>query len=147
VVLDVHIRGVKIESFSIQKLLRCIFYKKRFIEKYLCWFAHEKPYVPYKTMVEKMVELTSSSSNVYGVVNDNSNHYRSMIIDAMRMNQGDAKECSIINEEPNEDVSRFFDLLKDFYEPLKDGCTNHSKLLTVALVFIIKLDYGLSKAG
>jgi len=77
----------------------------------LCWFAHEKPYVPYKTMVEKMVELTSSSSNVYG------------------------------------DVSRFFDLLKDFYEPLKDGCTNHSKLLIVALVFIIKLDYGLSKAG
>jgi hypothetical protein len=98
-------------------------------------------------MVKKMIGSTSSSSNKHEVVDNNSNHYRSMIIDAMRMNQGDAKECSIINEEPNEDVSRFFDLLKDFYEPLKDRCTNHSKLLTVALVFIIKLDYGLSKAG
>jgi hypothetical protein len=119
VVLDVHIRYVKIESFLIQKFLRCIFYKKRFMEKYLCWFAQEKPYVPYKTMIERMVELTSSSSNVYEVVNDNSNYYRSMIMDAMRMNyQGDASECSIINEEPNADASRFFDLLKDFYELL-----------------------------
>jgi hypothetical protein len=42
-----------------------------------------------------------------------------MIMDAMRMNyQGDASECSIINEEPNADASKFFDLLKDFYELL-----------------------------
>ena len=89
------------------------------MEKYLCWFAQEKPYVPYKTMIERMVELTSSSSNVYEVVNDNSNYYRSMIMDAMRMNyHGDASECSIINEETNADASRFFDLLKDFYELL-----------------------------
>jgi hypothetical protein len=31
-------------------------YKKRFLEKYLCLFAHEEPYVPYDTMVEKMIE-------------------------------------------------------------------------------------------
>ena len=55
---------------------------------------------------------------MYGVVNDNSNHYRSMIIYAMRMNQGDARECLIINEEPNVDASIFFDLLKAFYELL-----------------------------
>jgi hypothetical protein len=35
-----------------------------------------------------MVGSTSSASNVHGVVNDNSNPYRNMVMDAMRMNQG-----------------------------------------------------------
>jgi len=37
-------------------------------------------------------------------------------------------------------------LLKDFDEPLWDGCTNHSKLFVVAQVFTIKSDHGLSEA-
>ena len=75
---------------------------------------------------------TSSASNVYEVVNDNSNPYRNMVIDAMRMNQSNVSQCSIVEEEPNVDVAKFFDLLKDYNEPLWDGCTNHSKLSTVA---------------
>jgi hypothetical protein len=31
-----------------------------------CWFTHKKPYVPYETMIEMMVESTSSSSNMHG---------------------------------------------------------------------------------
>ena len=120
---------------------------KEFMEKYLCWNAHEESFVPYKTMVERMVGSTSSVSNVHRVVNDNSNPYRIMIIDAMRMNQGHASQCPIVDEEPNADATRFFDLLKDFDEPLWDGCTNHNKLSTVAQVFTIKSDYGLSEAG
>jgi hypothetical protein len=42
---------------------------------------------------------------------------------------------------------RIFDLLKDSDEPLWDGCTNHSKLSTVAQVFTIKSDRGLSGAA
>ena len=34
------------------------------------------------------------------------------------MDQGNAKQCPIIEEEPNADVTRFFDLLKDIDEPL-----------------------------
>jgi len=37
-------------------------------------------------MVEKMVGLTSSFSNVYVVVDDNSNPYQNMVMDTMRMN-------------------------------------------------------------
>jgi hypothetical protein len=37
-------------------------------------------------MVEKMVGLTSSFSNVYAVVEDNSNPYQNMVMDTMRMN-------------------------------------------------------------
>jgi hypothetical protein len=37
-------------------------------------------------MVEKIIESISNFSNVYGVVDDNSNCYKSMVIDAIRMN-------------------------------------------------------------
>jgi hypothetical protein len=74
-----------------------------------------------------MVGSTSSASNVHGVVNDNSNPYRNMVMDAMRMNQCNASQCPIIEEEPNADATKFFDLLKDSDEPLWDSCTNHSK--------------------
>jgi len=69
---------------------------------------------------------------VHGVINDNNNPYRNMAMDAMRMNQGNGSQCPIVEEEPNADVVVFFDLLKDYDEPLWDGCTNHSKLLVVA---------------
>jgi len=60
--------------------------QKEFMKKHLCWFAHKEPYIPYKIMVEMMVEPPSSSSNVHGVVDDNSNHYKSMVMNSMRMN-------------------------------------------------------------
>jgi hypothetical protein len=63
-----------------------------------------------------------------------------MVMDAMRMNQGNISQCSIIEEKPNVDATRFFDLLKDSDKPLWDGCTNHSKLSAVSQVFTIKLD-------
>jgi hypothetical protein len=84
------------------------------MEKYLYWFAHEKPYVSYETMIEKMVGSTFSSGNMYGVVDDHINCYRSMVMDAMRMNRGDAGERSIVDKEQNTDGSRFFDLFKYF---------------------------------
>jgi hypothetical protein len=56
------------------------------MEKHLCWFVHREPYVPYKTMVERMVGLPSSFSNVHGVVDDNGNRYRSIVMNAMEMN-------------------------------------------------------------
>jgi hypothetical protein len=62
------------------------FLQKRFMEKYLCWYAHEEPYVPHDTMVERMVGSTFSARNVHGVVNDNSNLYRNMIINVIGMN-------------------------------------------------------------
>jgi hypothetical protein len=45
---------------------------------------------------------------VHGVINDNSNPYRNMVIDVMRMSQGYVGKCSIIDEEPNIDMTKFF---------------------------------------
>jgi hypothetical protein len=67
-----------------------------------------------------------------------------MIMDAMRMNQGNISQCPIVEEEPNADVAGFFDLLKDCDKPLRDGYTNHSKLSVIAQMFTIKSDHGLS---
>ena len=47
-------------------------------------------------------------------IDDNSNHYMGMIIDTMRMNKYYAGKCSIVDEEPNTNAKRFFELLKDF---------------------------------
>jgi hypothetical protein len=54
---------------------------------------------------------------------------------------------SIVDEEPNAVTTKCFDLMKDSDEPLWDGCKNHSKLLVVAKVFIIKSDHELSSSG
>ena len=105
---------------------------KGFMENYQCWYAHGEVFV--------------SESNVHEAANDNTNPYRNMVMDAMRMNQGNVNQCPIVEEEPNADVARFCDLLKDSDEPLWDGCTNHSKLSVVAQVFTIKSDHGLSEA-
>ena len=94
-----------------------------------------------------VVGSTSSASNVHETTNDNTNPYRNMVMDAMRMNQGNVSQCPIVEEEPNADAARFFDLLKDSNEPLWDGCTNHNKLSVVAQVFTIKSDHGLSEVG
>jgi hypothetical protein len=45
------------------------------MEKYLCWFALEEPYV-YETIIERKAESTSSSNNVHEVVDGNSNRYK-----------------------------------------------------------------------
>jgi hypothetical protein len=45
---------------------------------------------------------------VHRVTNDNNNPYKNMVMDAMRMNQGNASQCLLVEEEPNTDVTKFF---------------------------------------
>jgi hypothetical protein len=40
-----------------------------------------------------------------------------MVMDAMRMNQGHANQYPIIDEEPNVNATRIFDIFKDSDEP------------------------------
>ena len=54
---------------------------------------------------------------MHEVLDNNNNPYRRMVMDIIRMNQGYASECSIVDE-PNINTARFFKLLKYFDEPL-----------------------------
>ncbi|KAL9391957.1 hypothetical protein Peur_015877 [Populus x canadensis] len=105
---------------------------KGFMEDYLCWYAHGELFVHNESMVERVVGSTSSASNMHEVGKDNSNPYRNMVMDAMRMSEGNVSKCPIVEEELNADAARFFNLLKDSDKPLWDGCTNHIKLSVVA---------------
>jgi len=97
----------------------------------LCWYAHEEPYVPLDTLAEMMVGSTSSANNMHRVIDDTSDPYRNMVMDAMEMNQGHTSQCSIIDEELNVDVTRFFDFLKNSDKPLWNGYINHIKFSTI----------------
>ena len=97
----------------------------------MCWYAHEEPYVPLDTLAEMMVGSSSSANNMHRVIDDTSDPYRNMIMDAMEMNQGHTSQCSIIDEELNVDVTRFFDFLKNSDKPLWNGCINHIKFSTI----------------
>jgi hypothetical protein len=47
-VLDVHASGVKIKNFIDTNVVTMhLLQKKRFMEKYLCWYAYGEPYVPH----------------------------------------------------------------------------------------------------
>jgi hypothetical protein len=59
---------------------------KGFMEDYLCWYAHGELFVRNDSMRERVVGSTSSANNVHGVANENSNPYRNMVMDAIRMN-------------------------------------------------------------
>ena len=61
---------------------------KGFMENYQCWYAHGEVFVSKRRMEERVVGSTSSASNVHQATNDNTNTYRNMVMDVMRMNQG-----------------------------------------------------------
>jgi len=140
-------RKCKNKNFLHQDVVTMHLLTKGFMEDYLCWYAHGELFVPNESMVERVVGSTSSAGNMHEVGNDNSNPYRNMVIDAMRMSEGNVRECPIVEKEPNADAARFFDLLKDSDKPLWDGYTNHKKLSVITHVFTIKLDHALSEAG
>jgi hypothetical protein len=59
-------------------------------------------------MLERIVGSTSPSRNIYEIVDDNNNCYKSMMINLMRMNYSYSSESLCVYEEPNIDVVRFF---------------------------------------
>jgi len=69
-------------------------------------------------MVEKMVGSTFSANNMDEVIDDNNIPFMNMVMDVIRMNRDYFCQCLIIDEEPKEEMTRFFDLLKDSDKPL-----------------------------
>ena len=64
-----------------------------------------------------------------------------MAMNAMRMNKYYSSEGShniLLDEEPNIDIVRFFELLKNSNESLWNECTIHNKLPVIARVLTIK---------
>jgi hypothetical protein len=60
------------------------------MEDYLFLYTYEELFVRNESMVKVMVGSTSNANNVHEVVNNNSNPDRNMVMNVMRMNQGNA---------------------------------------------------------
>jgi len=104
--LYIHVWSITIKSFTIKMLWWCFYLKKSFSINTCVDLHTEEPYVPYQTMLEMMVNSNSSSRNIHEFVNDNSNPYRSIVMDAMKMNQDYSGEDSfniLLYKEPNVD--------------------------------------------
>ena len=43
---------------------------------------------------------------------------RNMVMDAMRMNEGNVSQCPIVEEEPNADAARFFWVVERFWQTI-----------------------------
>jgi hypothetical protein len=69
-------------------------------------------------MLERIGGLTFISNNIHEVINGNINCYRSMVMEAMKINHGYSSEGSRGDGEPNLNAARSFELLRDFDEPL-----------------------------
>jgi len=59
---------------------------KGFMENYQYWYAHREVFVSKRRMRETVIGSASSASNVHEAANDNTNPYKNMVMDAMRMN-------------------------------------------------------------
>ena len=78
----------------------------------MCLFALGEFYVPNNTILERIVGTTSSCNNIYEVLDDNSNHYISIMMDVMRMNHDYSGEDLSVDEKPNMYAGRLFKILK-----------------------------------
>lgn len=98
-------------------------YKKGFTPRYFNWLCHGE-----------LVDGSSSSST-------QSNPYREMVVDAL----GDhslTEGTNSIDEEPNEEAKKFFDLLKAAEDPLFEG-SKMSVLEMAARIISLKCEYNL----
>jgi hypothetical protein len=86
-------------------------------------------------MLERNVGSTSSYSNKHEVVDDKNNHYKSMVMDAIIINHCYSSEGSCVDEEPNVDAAKFFELLI-FFDKLLWEIISHCMCLTSSLIMV-----------
>ena len=86
-VLNVHVKGVKIKSFSIQISQRCIFYKKSVYREIHVLICTRRTICSTRGYDRNNGWVNTSSSNMREVVDENSNLYRNIVMNAMKMNQ------------------------------------------------------------
>ena len=109
------------------------------MEDYYQWTSHGEPYLFATT-----VASSSNSANNEDRSRED-NRYREMVMDVAGPSFVGNEEMTI-EEEPNVQAKRFYDLLKAAEEPLYDGCGNHSQLSVLTRMLSIKSDYNIPRA-
>lgn len=106
---------------------------------YTTWGAHKEPYA-----------RQSSSGNNNIPLMDNVNSYRSIVIDALGLefNQhaDGFDEMGFEYEQPNIEATKFYDLLNDADERLREGCKKYTKLSAVSRFLNYKSEFNMSES-
>ena len=106
--------------------LKVHLYRKGFMENYYEWLSHG----------ERVSKGSTSSPT-------QTNPYREMVVDAFGdVDQSFLEEAALVEEEPNAEAKKFFELLKLAQEPLYDG-SNISVLEMASRMINLKSEYNL----
>ena len=98
------------------------------------WNRHGDPY-------ESMHSKKSTGHLTRDVDVELTNPYRQMILDAI----GSEFENDFMEEAPNLNAKKFYDMLNAVDEKLWDGCTTHSQMSAIARLFHMKSKHHFSE--
>lgn len=111
-------------------------YNKGFMLNYWVWTSHEEDYDMLNSDCEEEVSDESHTEPV--------NPYMTMISDALGTTEPEFDET--MEEEPNPETKKFFDILDAAKQPIYDGCKEGlSKLSLAARLMSLKTDFNLSQ--
>ena len=109
-------------------------FRKGFVSEYYVWNRHGEPY-------ERMHYEQSTCHLTRAVDVEPTDPYRQVILDAI----GSEFENDFMEEEPNLNAQKFYDMLNAVDEKLWDGCTTHSQMSTVARLLHMKSKHHFSE--
>lgn len=114
--------------------------KKGFLPDYYQWHCHGEPYIfSTEQTYDGHLPNTCETPTV------ETNPFRDMIFDAAGWDRT-SNEHIPMDELPNVDAQRLYDLLYAADEPLWPGCESQTQLSTVARLLSIKAEYNLPEA-
>ena len=114
--------------------VRVHLFRKGFFLEYYVWNRHGEPY--------ESMNSEQSTCHLTRVVDvEPTNSYRQMILDAI----GPKFENDFMEEAPNLNAQKFYDILNAVDEKLWDGCTTHSQMSAVARLLHMKSEHHFSE--
>jgi hypothetical protein len=134
----------KCQNFLRPLLVRTHLCRKGFMSDYY-WTNHGEDIPPIPSVV---VNHSYYGSSVQREMFDN---YEKLVMDAAGpdignyLEQEDQDKGDTMEEEPNEEAQRFFEMLKAAQSPLWDGCDRYSMLSASLTALSLKSDYGFSE--
>ena len=137
-------------------------YKKGFKPDYQYWTEHGEiePIMNYGVdqiqFIGSSTAQFSASSCGQLVNNEQTNRYKAMVFDAVSPNFEDIYNSNMdayrnsdtpnyVEEPPNKESEKFYEMLHAAQQPLWPGCTNHSELSVAVRMMSIKSDNNISQ--
>lgn len=118
----------KNRKFQQKDIIISHLYRKGFVSDYTNWSCHGEPTI----LLYPSPERTSGNS------------YCDMVVDGVGLNF-DVEHSTNLEDPPNADAQKLYEMLKAVDTPIWDGCVNHSVMSIVARLLSIKSENNMSE--